>query len=754
MFGPIKRGIAKALVIRDIYKRISLTGTAGWTDLLSGGIGGGLSLPGLARPAETVHSVYAALMARTRTIKKAPLRISDRDGNIVENGELSRLMERPNRWQNRSQYVGYIEANLALHDWCIVAKISDTPGGRPDELIPLNPLKCMPRQAVHGPTGMEIVAGWDYIDHGGSVFLPWDDVIAITGTNPYSAFEGLSAMKAGRRPIMQDVATREQSLALYKNGAMVDLVLETDKSPDRDQRKEMMQSWNDRYRGYTNAHKTALLWGGVKASKLGFNPQELQQFENLRLTLTDVLMVMQVMPAMIMVMIGETGLSQGSSTAEQYAAWWNNVGWGELDRIAAAHQAFLVDSYDWGRTRMLRKTEPRKPTLREAVGRQMWRERAGVGDSRSDLDLYFDVGQIPELAEQRNERIEKMADLCKLGYRPDDANDYLGLGLPPHPTNAGTLPFNLQPVGDVAGGGERARSSAVEIRGRIERGDRIGGLLDRLEERIERDLNAKQKSVRKAFEAYIAPREKAAARKWSRFFMEQRKRVLERLKEEGDRAEADPAAKVLFEAVFPRGDENAALIALLSPLWSQHIEDGVAYFDGNEIPGDGISGMTSEDPRFQQALEQRRIQGAKVNDTTEKALREIMEQAVADGASVGDLADRFAEYYKDQAVGEKAARPLTAARTQTAGIVNDGRMLAAREVGGLRKGWLQGSSEEPRPAHAAATSKYQANPIGLDESFEINGHAMDAPGDASAPASETANCTCMVTFHGPAEGEE
>ena len=93
-----------------------------------------------------------------------------------------------------------------------------------------------------------------------------------------------------------------------------------------------------------------------------------------------------------------------------------------------------------------------------------------------------------------------------------------------------------------------------------------------------------------------------------------------------------------------------------------------------------------------------------------------------------------------------AARPQTAARTQVAGVVNDGRMAAAESVVGLKKGWLHGGSEHPRPSHLQAQADYLDNPIPLDEDFVVGGIHMSAPGADDAPIEEVANCTCVVVF--------
>ncbi len=44
-----------------------------------------------------------------------------------------------------------------------------------------------------------------------------------------------------------------------------------------------------------------------------------------------------------------------------------------------------------------------------------------------------------------------------------------------------------------------------------------------------------------------------------------------------------------------------------------------------------------------------------------------------------------------------------------------------------------------------------AEPIGLNEDFQVNGYACGQPGDARLPAGEVCNCTCSVVFVRPGE---
>src|SRR5690606_38112598 len=122
----------------------------------------------------------------------------------------------------------------------------------------------------------------------------------------------------------------------------------------KEQRDEFMEAWASRYSGFHNAHKVGILYGGLKVNTIGLKPEEMQAFEALRYTRQDVCMVMRVMPAMMMVMEGETGLSQGSSTEEQLVGWWGQVGLSELERIGAAHERFLIQPYNWSGGRSVR----------------------------------------------------------------------------------------------------------------------------------------------------------------------------------------------------------------------------------------------------------------------------------------------------------------------------------------------------------------------------------------------------------------
>jgi hypothetical protein len=511
--------------------------------------------------------------------------------------------------------------------------------------------------------------------------------------------------------------------------------------------------------GYQNRRRLLALWGGLKYQDVGLTPVEMEYLNGLKFLRTDYYIVFRVPPAMIYeVMPVEMGKGN-EATDSAKVQWWEDVGLSELDIIAALHQP-IVDRFfrqgSGGRVgRSLMRSE--RGSCRRFMRRSIY--RAGQNDDQ--YSLWFDENSIPALARYRLGKIDQMAKVLAMGYPPDEVNDLLDLDLPPHPDNIGRIPFNLQPVGaeptpgaeaEAPPGGRRPPSETPNES--QEAANRAKALLNRAEELCRADVSAKYAGVRTAFEAYLKPREKAAAKKWSGFFVEQRGRVLERVKtiqrSDGSvgldvllmRAAADDEIKKLF----PRRDEDSQLVMRITPVLREHLVDGIKFL-GQEIGVQIENSMAIDsDPRLMAALRDRQIQGLQVNDTTEDALRGIIQKNFEAGGTTLELGDAIAGYYKDHCVGAESVRPMTAARTQTAGIVNEGRMLAAEEVGGLKKGWLHGGSKEPRESHMAAQREYLGSPIPLNEKFRVGGYECDAPGSTELPVEEVANCSCMVVF--------
>lgn len=696
-----------------------------------------LNAPGASKPAENSILAYACLVARRDAVASAPIVIS-RDDSEIESGPLVDLLKNPNPAMDWQQYIRILETHMTFYNVCAILPVGE-PGRMPDELVPLHPAGLMAELGLHEPSGTARAIRWRYTDPATGAqrtFNP-EEIIIHTGYNPDSPLSALSPLRVLERSIASEICAREQNLATFANSSMPSGYLHTDHPANKEQMFEALQVWNDSNQGFTNRKKTTALWGGLKYDRIQLTPEELEFLESLKALRIDFYMVFRVYPAMLAEMTGETGLSQGSATDKQRVAWWEDVGIPELKLFASMH-ATLISR--WG-----------FQTARHEAGRTLTRMermlKARTAATKAGVQIWFNEAAIPALARARMAKFDDMVKACNtLGYRPDDMNDFMDMGLPPHPDNLPRMPFSLQVIGEAATEPlEQKDAKSTKI---AEEDPSVAAL-----ERIEKVLLARAEkpggSKQKARQAFLAPRMKAAAKRWSRFFMEQRDRVLARCeKVKISRAEAilsrDEKGDVLH-VIFPRDDEDMALVARIRPVLVEHANDGAKLLS-TEV---GLpNAMTVEtNPAMFEAVEKRTLKAKIVNDTTEEKLRDIIRDAFETGETTAGLADRIASYYRENATGEDSFRATTAANTQTSGVVNDGMLIEAREVGGLKKYWIHGNPDEPRPGHIAAEATYsEGNAIGLDEKFVVDGEEMDAPGDDAASAANVCNCTCTLGF--------
>ena len=685
-----------------------------------------LNVPGGTRAAENIVLVYGCIVARRDAVGGVPLKLVTGDGEEIAGGPLADLLAKPNREQNWGQYVRQLETYCTLYNTIAVALVGE-PGRAPDELIALNPGALRAEMGVHAVTGTPVPKSWEYADPDTGIRRTFESgqIMIQQGFNPHAPLRPLSPLKVLSKTISQEGAAREMNLATMKNDIAGSMILEGPQGSTitKEQADELAQRFSDKYGGFKAHRKPVVLWGGVKANRELMTPQEMEYLTGLKFLRNDYYMVFRVYPAMLGEMTGETGLSQGSSTDSQKVAWWEDVGLPELALIAGLHQAFVVDAYEWtGARKGARLSELAMRSARRSAGR-MGRALGGTKPL-----VYFEENAIPALARHRLTKTEQLTKLAAIGYRPDDINEFLDLGLPEHPDNMGRVAFALQEIGAGVANAESGTGNAGAK-------PRAVGLMEQLEVAIRAEAGKPTK-----FEKFLAPLEKAAAKRWSGFFVEQRGRVLKRL---ADTARSD-TAQSLLDKVFPLKDEDMHLVGKLAPLWAEHLKAGHDKFAAEtkiENP------FVVDSPNVQKAIEARKAQSLLANDTTSSEILDIFAKGLAEGSTNAMLGDEIAKYYADNCIGSESNRPLTAARTQTAGLVNEGELIAAKEAGGLLKYWIHGSPKDPRESHVKAAADYGPdNAIGLEDDFVVDGEHMQQPGDSNADIKNVANCTCSLGF--------
>lgn len=151
----------------------------------------------------------------------------------------------------------------------------------------------------------------------------------------------------------------------------------------------------------------------------------------------------------------------------------------------------------------------------------------------------------------------------------------------------------------------------------------------------------------------------------------------------------------------------------------------------------GLS-FTLDHPRAKAIIRQRAADlVTSVTDTTRGSIREVILRARDEGLSVRATAAQI----EAETFGEiTAARAVTIARTETVGALNAGAFEAAQAARIFRsKRWLSQGDGRVRESHAAVDGEV----VDIGAAFS---NGLRYPHEPGAPASETINCRCSLTF--------
>lgn len=211
--------------------------------------------------------------------------------------------------------------------------------------------------------------------------------------------------------------------------------------------------------------------------------------------------------------------------------------------------------------------------------------------------------------------------------------------------------------------------------------------------------------------------------KVSKFFFEQRGRVLAKLSEK---------TKGIADDLFNLADETEKLLAKLKPLLLTDYQFGGAQL-AQEV---GIADLKLPPTDALAFLAKRTSTIKDINATTFQKLKDSLADGLNAGESYNELADRVKSVY-----GTSDERAATIALTETNVAINSGRDKAMRLAKVERKGWQTSRLETTRQSHLANESHSKANNgIGIDEVWP-NGCSF--PGDPGGEPGETINCRCF-----------
>ena len=176
-------------------------------------------------------------------------------------------------------------------------------------------------------------------------------------------------------------------------------------------------------------------------------------------------------------------------------------------------------------------------------------------------------------------------------------------------------------------------------------------------------------------------------------------------------------------------EENIVLLGALTPLWLASLKEG---FDVVNVTFSfGLSDSFMQ-PKFMDWITRFGAEQVKeINDTTKDKLRRTLSDGIAGGESIPRLRDRVSTVMTEA----KTSRAEKIARTETHNTVGAGSHETYRVAGVQQKEWLTSLDGRERASHAAINGEI----VGIDQPFS---NGLMYPGDPSGSAEEVVNCRC------------
>lgn len=159
---------------------------------------------------------------------------------------------------------------MGNHYWLVVKNKQGVP-------IELYPLFSSSIRAVSDPE--KYVAYYEYTMDGKTYHIPPELIIHFQNYNPNSFTVGLSTIEAARMPVDTDDATKAFNRQFFEGNAMPGVILEYPTTLNADAQKQMRDQWDEQFKGFKKAYRTAVAAGGLKIHQTDVKQADMQFIE-------------------------------------------------------------------------------------------------------------------------------------------------------------------------------------------------------------------------------------------------------------------------------------------------------------------------------------------------------------------------------------------------------------------------------------------------------------------------------------------
>ena len=414
------------------------------------------SLSGTSVDSQTalqINAIYSAVSLISDTISTLPVDVFiRRDGARYPFRPRPSWIVQPDIDTTKEAFYGSVIVSLLL-DGNSFIRIYSNPQGEIVNLTVLNPMDVEIKRTGIGRVGF-VVRGEDRM-------LTTDEIIFIPDLVRPGHIRGVSRVEALKENFGLAMALEKYAAKFFGSGTQTSGVIEIPGNATAEQAKAMQEAFDSRHKGWSKAHKTAVLSGGAQYKPTNIPNDQAQFLDSRRMAVEDVARAFNVPPHLL----GLPGTNTYASVEQNNLAWVTHGLRPIVQKIEGALSP-LMSRYAGGEQAFIRFNLD--GLLRADINSRMTAFSTGlqsgfltINDVRRIEDLppindpSADTVRVPlanvnvEAADlsAQTERVDMAQRLIQVGFDPADVMRKLGL---PAIEHTGVNSVQLQPEATVA----------------------------------------------------------------------------------------------------------------------------------------------------------------------------------------------------------------------------------------------------------------------------------------------------------------
>ncbi len=161
---------------------------------------------------------------------------------------------------------------------------------KPAEIWPLDPSRVSVVKSASNFIGGYAVKN----ERGEDVPFSVDEIIHFKRFNPLKRYRGMGTVQAAALAIDIDTYSAQWNRNFFYNSALPSATLETEGTLTAEQYNRIKAEWESRYKGVENAHKLAVLQGGLHFNPISISQKDMEFLEQRRLSRDEILSIFRV----------------------------------------------------------------------------------------------------------------------------------------------------------------------------------------------------------------------------------------------------------------------------------------------------------------------------------------------------------------------------------------------------------------------------------------------------------------------------